>query len=117
MSCNDEDTSVFEYEEECQDEYSRMMDELPEPLRPAFERAYELGGTAVLEEVYRAALKHKEKSMLSPITPTVDRLAILGEEFGEVCRALTYDEGNPEHLKKELIQVAAMALAWAANLE
>lgn len=42
-------------------------------------------------------------------------IAILGEEFGEVCHELTYDSGSVGHyerLRKELVQVAAMACAW-----
>jgi NTP pyrophosphatase (non-canonical NTP hydrolase) len=39
-------------------------------------------------------------------------LAILTEELGEVARAL--NEKEPiEHLREELIQVAAVAVAWA----
>jgi NTP pyrophosphatase (non-canonical NTP hydrolase) len=48
--------------------------------------------------------------------PTVDddaKLAVLGEEFGEVCRALVENDGN---LRVELIQVAAVAVAWAEAL-
>lgn len=39
-------------------------------------------------------------------------LAILGEEFGEVCKAMC-ERDTPEHLREELIQVAAMACAWS----
>lgn len=39
-----------------------------------------------------------------------ERAVILTEEIGEVCRAV-HDE-NPENLKEELVQVAAIALAW-----
>ncbi len=65
-------------------------------------------------------------------------LAILGEEFGEVCRALIEKSvvvfpvvedmngmelhsirNNPfkEHLKKEIIQVAAVCIAWLECIE
>ncbi len=44
------------------------------------------------------------------------RLATLTEEIGEVGRCLTYDQDHAGELKKELIQVAAMALAWASRL-
>lgn len=47
--------------------------------------------------------------------PSVDddrKLAVLGEEFGEVARALIEGDG----LRAELIQVAAVALAWAESL-
>lgn len=47
--------------------------------------------------------------------PSVDddrKLAVLGEEFGEVARALIEGDG----LRDELIQAAAVALAWAESL-
>jgi hypothetical protein len=43
------------------------------------------------------------------------KLCILGEEFGEVCKAII--EGQPvEHLKMELVQVAAVCVAWLEGL-
>ena len=41
-------------------------------------------------------------------------IAILGEEFGEVCQAfLDVRHGLPtDNLKEELIQVAAVAVKW-----
>lgn len=47
--------------------------------------------------------------------PQIDedrKLAVLGEEFGEVARALIEGKG----LRAELIQVAAVATAWAESL-
>jgi NTP pyrophosphatase (non-canonical NTP hydrolase) len=47
--------------------------------------------------------------------PTVSddaKLAVLAEEFGEVARALLEGDG----LREELIQTAAVALAWAESL-
>lgn len=46
---------------------------------------------------------------------------ILGEEFGEACMAaLEYEFGDSEdptkHLEEELIQVAAVAIAWVENI-
>lgn len=54
--------------------------------------------------------------------PVGEKLAILGEEFGEVCRALTYDAAGGTqtertlNLATELEQLAAMALLWRASL-
>lgn len=45
------------------------------------------------------------------------KLVILAEEFGEVARAMTYDEGNVDDLKKELIQLGTMAFMWAMSME
>ena len=39
---------------------------------------------------------------------------ILGEEFGEACQAALQD--GPDDLEGELIQVAAVAMQWIANL-
>lgn len=44
----------------------------------------------------------------------VMRLPILAEEFGEVARAI--NEGDPENLKEELIQTAAVCLSWLEAL-
>jgi len=47
--------------------------------------------------------------------------AVLGEEFGEACKAaLEVDEFDPEsrgELRRELIQVAAVAVAWVEQLD
>ncbi|MBK8246362.1 MAG: hypothetical protein IPK85_03040 [Gemmatimonadetes bacterium] len=43
-------------------------------------------------------------------------LPILVEELGEVARAMTYDNGDIEKLMAELLQTAAMALAWHQRL-
>lgn len=40
---------------------------------------------------------------------------ILGEEFGDVCRAV--EDNNPRNLREELIQVAAVAVAWIEKLD
>jgi hypothetical protein len=69
---------------------------------------------AIEDETLRAWQKHRNHSMTNPNLPTMERLAILGEEFGEVCKALTYDSGEgSDELKKELIQLATMAACWA----
>lgn len=68
--------------------------------------------TEVVDEVRRAHAKHGAESMVSPGHDPGKRLAILVEEVGEVASALTYDKGDPDNLREELIQVAAMALSW-----
>lgn len=40
---------------------------------------------------------------------------VLGEEFGEVCRAI--NDGDLENLREELIQVAAVAVAWVERID
>ena len=43
------------------------------------------------------------------------KTAILGEEYGEVCRAVC--EEDNDQLREELIQVAAVAVAWVQSLD
>lgn len=49
-----------------------------------------------------------------------DKLACLAEEFGEVARAMLHERGlvadGGGELRTELIQVAAVAVAWAESL-
>lgn len=73
---------------------------------------------AAARENARAVAKHGlERTPLDPSLPAGDKLAILGEEYGEVCRALTYDGAEGvDHLYEELIQVASVALGWAQSL-
>jgi len=70
-----------------------------------------------------AELRHVVKKHCDP-DALVDaaRLAVLAEEFGEVSRHITeslidYKRYQPQELKKELIQVAAVALAWCEAIE
>src|SRR5689334_5493368 len=44
------------------------------------------------------------------------KLAVLGEEFGEVCRAIGEHEPRAR-LREELVQVAAVAVAWIEALD
>lgn len=71
----------------------------------------------VTDEVLRAAEKHGSECMASSALDVGKRLGILGEEFGEVCRATTYDNGDDANLREELIQTAAMAVAWVVALD
>ncbi len=41
--------------------------------------------------------------------------AVLGEEFGEVCKA--WLERDVEGLRTELVQVAAVAVAWVEEID
>lgn len=70
---------------------------------------------ALQAEMRRAVAKHGVEE-----TPLVQDdagcLPILVEELGEVARAMTYDNGDIEKLMAELLQTAAMALAWHQRL-
>lgn len=73
---------------------------------------------AIEDETLRSWQKHGEHAMINPDLSTMERLAILGEEFGEVCQSLTYDSGEGKtELKKELIQLATMAACWAEIID
>lgn len=68
---------------------------------------------AVNAEFNRAVRKHGyDRTPATTQLTDGEKLPLLGEEFGEVCRAMTYDEGDPDKLDAELIQVATMAAAW-----
>lgn len=57
-----------------------------------------------------------EFTCADPGMPDLLRLAALGEEFGEVCRAIC-DGSPPAELRQELVEVAAVAAAWVEALD
>ena len=64
-----------------------------------------------------AHAKHGENSIEAISSDNVGRwLPILGEEFGEVCEALTYDKDSG-NLRAELVDVATVAIAWIAAID
>lgn len=75
----------------------------------------------VRAERKRAHDKHGDTSMESQGITSLRRLAILTEEVGEVARVFNDarhrgDNGSPamvSELRSELVQVAAVAAAWA----
>lgn len=50
-----------------------------------------------------------------PLTGNMCKLPVLLEEVGEVAKAI--NERNRAEMKKELVQVAAVAVAWLEALE
>jgi hypothetical protein len=50
-----------------------------------------------------------------PTAPEGYKLAVLTEEIGEVARAIL-EHDDPAHLRQELIQTAAVAVAWAESI-
>jgi NTP pyrophosphatase (non-canonical NTP hydrolase) len=62
-----------------------------------------------------------KETCASATMPDLTRLAVLAEEFGEVARAvLEQEDANDKHgkdLRKELVQVAAVAVAWIEGLD
>lgn len=70
----------------------------------------------------RAHEKHGDTSMESFDTDDMNRLAILMEEVGEVAREFNEARHGDRpldvgRLRKELIQTAAMAVAWADAID
>lgn len=71
----------------------------------------------VQQEIANAVEKHGlTNTPLNPLKDPKDSFIILAEEFGEVARALTDDEGSPENLEVELLQTAAMAIAMVVGV-
>jgi len=71
---------------------------------------------SVINEYWRAKEKHGEYTMDGEKGTDLNRLSALTEELGEAARCLTYDKEHAGSLKKELIQVANVALTWASIL-
>ena len=70
------------------------------------------------KEMYSAISKHGfENTPLNPWKDPRDSFIILAEEFGEVARALTRDEGDINNLIAELVQTATMAAAMAVGVQ
>lgn len=68
---------------------------------------------AIVVERWRQQEKHGD-AVAGNIDPLL-KLAILTEEVGEVAKALL--DGEPlENLRAELVQVAAVAVAWLESL-
>lgn len=72
-----------------------------------------------LEEYSRAAKKHPGMTLECDGHSDATRLFALVEEIGEVAACLTYDNaaetGHGSDLESEVIQVIALALAWATR--
>lgn len=72
-----------------------------------------------LEEYSRAAKKHPGMTLECDGHTEATRLFALAEEIGEVAACLTYDNdaetGHGSDLESEVIQVVALALAWATR--
>lgn len=72
-----------------------------------------------LEEYSRAAQKHPNMTLECDGHTDATRLFALVEEIGEVAACLTYDNeaetGHGSDLESEVIQVIALALAWATR--
>lgn len=75
--------------------------------------------TNALEEYSRAARKHPGMTLECDGHTDETRLFALVEEIGEVAACLTYDNdtetGHGSDLESEVIQVIALALAWATR--
>jgi len=84
-------------------------------MRPKYPLLSESTIKDVQAEVLRASTVHRDKSLLNPDMPDVEKLAALVEEVGEVGKALTYDQQRKD-LPRELLQVAGLALAWVESI-
>ena len=67
----------------------------------------------VIQRRNAADAKHGDESIERIAWNDPRWISILGEEFGEVCHALTYDSGaSVADLRDELMDVLAVAHAW-----
>jgi hypothetical protein len=78
--------------------------------------------SVITERLRQCQLKESGKFLLSCADPQPNsrRLAILAEEFGEVAREVSEENdgrGDVTRLRMELVQVAAVCLAWIEGLE
>lgn len=69
----------------------------------------------VLELVRQERVRQQAKYPDDRNLPPLFWHAILSEEVGEVARGIL--EGDHENVKEELIQVAAVAIAWLVDIE
>jgi hypothetical protein len=72
---------------------------------------------SVQAESMRDHLSKKELSFFNPELPLSLRLAVLGEQFGEVCTELAHERGDRLTLVKELIELGSLALVWAEVMD
>ena len=84
-------------------------------LRRRRGRARRILENEVVAEYQRAHDKHHGRTPFNSEVTEQMKFVILAEEVGEVARALT-PVGHASPIRDELIQVAAMALAWAARI-
>jgi hypothetical protein len=60
------------------------------------------------------------RTCADPAMPDLDKLAVLAEEFGDVarelCEAIATGAAPDPNLRRELVQVAAVAVAWIEAL-
>jgi hypothetical protein len=74
------------------------------------------------QEALKAAGKFQYTNA-DPEMPPGDKVSVIGEEFGEVCCAslntqgLSTDAPERGELRKELIQLAAVAVAWVEAID
>ena len=59
--------------------------------------------------MWAAPHDHGQGDCSSPDVPLMVKIAVLGEEFGEVARAAL--DGKPDQMRTELTQLAAVAVA------
>jgi hypothetical protein len=91
------------------DPFRCLIDQADDQLQPYLEIA--------AERVRQHEVRNGQPGdVADPNTSNHFRLAVLTEEVGEVARAIIDDEGD-ERLAEELVQVAAVAVAWLQSRE
>lgn len=103
-----------------EDFYSRFTESREEKIRQEFSKRYKeiLVGTDVNQRTRIYQLISNERARqdyLHGADLGMMALAILGEEFGEVCKAQF--EKKPEELREELVHLAAVAVRWLEEID
>lgn len=94
----------------------------PQPARPLPQQALtDIAAERVRQEQLRHEGRFPYTCAGEGLTPA-EKLAVLAEEFGEVAREISdarncRTEPNPKRLRAELVQVAAVAVAWVESLD
>lgn len=94
-----------------EDVVAAVIEDAPQ-LDPARQRAYWL----IDAERERQERIHPGRTCASPAVDDLTRFAVLAEEVGEVATAFLPGGPEPGGLRRELVQVAAVAVAWLEHL-
>lgn len=90
------------------------------PDGPSGDAVSEIYMERIRQEQLRIEGRFKHTCAANELT-NPEKLAILGEEFGEACRAVVElgnlcNDKHKVNLRKELVQIAAVCVAWIESL-
>jgi NTP pyrophosphatase (non-canonical NTP hydrolase) len=101
---------------ECKTQYPAFVSALPHEIRrPEPKERVPARQTRIFSEIIAERKRQDAKHGKSRRLGDLKRLAILGEEFGEVAMAI--NDHDRENMREELIQVAACCVDWLEELD